>query len=114
MSEYISRDAIHAKIEKEVERYFDDPAPADGYYLVEDVLSEIENFTAADVVPVRRARWFTRTYYRESTHAYDCVMRVCSACETEWSYDAETGVSDFYYCPHCGAKMENAGNIGAP
>lgn len=71
-------------------------------------------FPAADVVPVRRARWFTRTYYRESTHAYDCVMRVCSACETEWSYDAETGVSDFYYCPHCGAKMENAGNIGAP
>lgn len=29
----------------------------------------------------------------------------CSECNYEYSYDAETGISDAKYCPNCGADM---------
>lgn len=109
MSEYISRDAIHAKIEK-LERYFDDPAPTDGYYLVEDVLSEIENFTAADVAPVIHARWIASYAEGETFEGYTEKFIDSFQCSSCGNY----AVPDSPYCPHCGAKMENAGNIGAP
>ena len=32
-------------------------------------------------------------------------MIVCSECGEEFSYDAETGISEYKYCPNCGAKM---------
>lgn len=63
---------------------------------------------AADVRPVVRGKWHSRFYYRESTKSYDCEMRVCSECGSEWSYDAETGLSDFNFCPNCGAMMEES------
>ena len=61
---------------------------------------------AADVAPVRRGHYHKRYYYREATKSYDIEMKVCSECGAEWSFDAETGVSDYNYCPNCGAKME--------
>ena len=33
----------------------------------------------------------------------------CSECGEEFSYDAETGISEYNYCPNCGAKMEREG-----
>lgn len=38
-------------------------------------------------------------------------MIVCSECGQEFSYDAETGISisDYNYCPNCGARMERGG-----
>lgn len=65
----------------------------------------IKSIPAADVREVVRGKWHSRFYYRESTKAYDCEMHVCSECGSEWSYDAETGSSDFNYCPNCGADM---------
>lgn len=35
-------------------------------------------------------------------------FKVCSECRYEFSYDAETGVSDANYCPNCGAKMKGS------
>ena len=32
-------------------------------------------------------------------------FKVCSECRYEFSYDAETGVSDANYCPNCGCRM---------
>ena len=32
--------------------------------------------------------------------------KVCSECRYEYSYDAETGISNANFCPNCGAKME--------
>lgn len=32
-------------------------------------------------------------------------MIVCSKCGDEFSYDAETGISEYDYCPKCGARM---------
>lgn len=73
--------------------------------LASDVVSALQSLPAAGVRPVARVRWHSRFYYREGTGAYDCEMHVCSECGSEWSYDAETGVSDFNFCPNCGADM---------
>lgn len=32
--------------------------------------------------------------------------KVCSECQYEYSYDAETGISNANFCPNCSAKME--------
>lgn len=32
-------------------------------------------------------------------------MIVCSECGEEFSYDAETGISEYNYCPNCGCRM---------
>ena len=38
---------------------------------------------------------------------YDSVeMKVCSECDYECSFDHETGISEFSYCPNCGAKWK--------
>ena len=68
----------------------------------------IETIPAADVAPVVRGKWHSRMYYRKATESYDLEMHVCSECGSEWSYDAETGSSDFNYCPNCGAKMDES------
>ena len=71
----------------------------------EQALDEIREMLEAK--PERKAgKWHKRFYFRNSTKSYDCEMHVCSECGNEWSYDAETGVSDYNYCPNCGAKME--------
>lgn len=51
-------------------------------------------------------KWIERIYYRPSTKAYDLTMYVCSECGYEHSYDAETGISEYKYCPNCGSKEE--------
>ena len=35
-------------------------------------------------------------------------MIVCSECGEEFSYDAETGISEYNYCPNCGARMSES------
>ena len=75
------------------------------------VLDALREEHAADVRPVVRGKWHSRFYYRESTKSYDCEMHVCSECGSEWSYDAETGVSEFNYCPNCGADMRGESDV---
>ena len=59
----------------------------------------IEELPSEDVQPVRHGHWINR-------HYRDITMKVCSECLEEFSYDAETGVSEYNYCPNCGARME--------
>lgn len=87
--EYISRDAIYAEIKRDIETYW--TAAGGGYYLAEDVLPEIENFPAADVIPARYGEWV----HSEGGEAH------CSECGCT-VYGAELSP----YCPHCGANME--------
>lgn len=35
-------------------------------------------------------------------------MIVCSECGEEFSYDVETGISEYNYCPNCGARMSES------
>ena len=46
----------------------------------------------------KKGKWHRRFYPQVE-------MIVCSECQEEFSYDAETGVGDYNYCPNCGADM---------
>jgi hypothetical protein len=46
----------------------------------------------------KKGKWHRRFYPQVE-------MMVCSECQEEFSYDAETGVRDYNYCPNCGAYM---------
>ena len=56
---------------------------------------EIESFPAADVAPVRHARWEVVVGSNGKEHM------VCTGCRKQQDL---TGV--FSYCPNCGAKMD--------
>lgn len=46
----------------------------------------------------KNGKWHQRFYSQ-------IEMMVCSECNSEFSYDAETGVRDYNFCPNCGADM---------
>ena len=54
---------------------------------------------------IKIGKWINRRVITESNSFDLCV---CSNCNEEFSYDAETGVemSSYKFCPNCGAKME--------
>ena len=91
MAEYIDREALKTKFKrmKLGENSFIERMFADGVYSI------IEQFPAADVVPVVHGRW---------THLGGDEW-CCSACgfviTTEGSWDKPTKK----YCENCGAKM---------
>ena len=51
-----------------------------------------------DAVERKKGKWHKRFYPQ-------IEMMVCSECQEEFSYDAETGIRDYNYCPSCGADM---------
>ena len=46
----------------------------------------------------KKGKWHQRFYSKVE-------MMVCSECGNEFSYDAETGLRDYNFCPNCGADM---------
>lgn len=62
------------------------------------VLSALERIPTADVAPVVHARWV------------DNGEPYCSRCEwspaPEWPCIEDLQLADVYYCPHCGARMD--------
>lgn len=56
-----------------------------------------------EVEPEReKGNWHQRIYSQ-------IEMMVCSECGEEFSYDAETGIRDYNFCPNCGADMRGEG-----
>lgn len=80
MPEYIERDAFLDYM-KGTSRYF-------------NVKFDIENFPAADAVPVVHGRWLDNEDYM-----------FCSICGIQWNY-CDNDTETFNYCPNCGAKMD--------
>lgn len=72
-----------------------------------DVLTDLEDYPAADVRPIVCGKWVERRYWRPSTMNYGCIMYACSECGNELSYDAETGMwaTNWNFCPNCGADL---------
>lgn len=58
----------------------------------------LQNAPPADVRENKRGKWHSRFYSK-------IEMIICSECQSEFSYDAETGLSDYNFCPICGADM---------
>ena len=71
-----------------------------GYSVVRaDVIEKL-----LSVIPQpKTGRWINRHYiYQDKT----IDMKVCNICNYEFSYDAETGISEANFCHNCGARME--------
>ena len=62
-----------------------------------DMRGVIETLPSAQ--PERKKGKWHRRFYPQ------IEMMVCSECQEEFSYDAETGIRDYNYCPNCGADM---------
>ena len=96
MAEYIEREALMRRI-KEIHC-----AECDSYHgvrcracWVDDTLDYIDSEPAADVAPVRHARW--RYYHKKN-------IAVCTECSFERNLDANFGRAAS--CPNCGSKMD--------
>lgn len=64
-------------------------------------LSELYDILSADVAPVVHGRWMER----EDGFGGTCYM--CSRCAEEWALnDGAPTENNMYYCPQCGAKMD--------
>ena len=63
------------------------------------VISDIKGMKAADVAPVRHARW---EYERPTINTYGMVK--CTVCNW-WTIDPSVSTV-YHYCPNCGAKMD--------
>lgn len=72
-----------------------------GACMMGDAIEIVENLPP--VTPKQRTgKWIQR----HVIGSRNIEMTVCSECGEEFSYDAETGVSEYNFCPNCGAKME--------
>lgn len=100
MAEYIDREALTKRLARNLKAC--NPGTfSEGCYA--DAIETVKHFPAADVEPVRHGRW-NRCFedWRQQIEGDKC-----SLCGFEYY---GTGISRFYYCPHCGAKMDLEGN----
>ena len=85
MNEYIEREEAYEDFEK---CNSENPKWTPGR-----VKALIARQKTADVAPVRHGRW---------KWSFDYGLLGCSAC----GWNTEEYISDYAYCPNCGAKME--------
>ena len=98
MAEYIDREAILSEIERREALMVGDKRIS-----VDAMKHFIKNRPAADVAPVRHAKWEDKP--NPQWRAYD--IRYCSACG--WSiHKSKLRNADlnWAYCPSCGALMD--------
>lgn len=76
--------------------------------LFESIMGVIKNSIVNNAPTVERptAKWIHRRIIAEN-RSFDMI--VCSNCQTEFSWDAETGVSmdNYNTCPNCTAGMRS-------
>lgn len=66
------------------------------------LMIEIDEAPSADVAPVRHGHWDEIVTHNGCTPDYDCLCSVCK----------KSGMPTYYYCPHCGAKVDEEENEG--
>ena len=100
MAEYIERETFL----KDIEERYCLPCKEDGKDYngcmcracwVDDMLDDVIGEPAADVAPVRHGRWV-------DNGIPDSMLSGCSVC------GFTCGSSSFFYCPICGAKMDES------
>lgn len=103
MAEYIKRDDVIQAIE----RYSLGNGSTLGYHsgAVDCAIQTIENMPAADVVPVRHAKWIPEEHEDRvsSTMTHKYTWYYCSECGRRLV--GYSKLSDAPYC-HCGARMD--------
>lgn len=106
MSDYIDRNELIKHI-KDLPTWWEDGGGVygppmkypEGLFYPEDVIASIENAPVADVQEIKHGKW--KLCYE------DWRMQIagdeCSACGFQ---HYGTCISDYHYCPNCGAKMD--------
>lgn len=103
MSDYIDRAALGIGLcTRDV---FENKGYADGWNAAVKILKEAP---AADVQEVKHGKWI-KTYNNPDDGNYYCSE--CHNC-IDIATGRETPIDrDFFYCPHCGAKMEKGESL---
>ena len=115
MAEYVKKIGVIAYIrkeEKEAQSAFEELGGESGIIAeaYEDLASELEDFPAADVAPVRHGRWEEADWVEPDYSGFELIRTPkaawrCSRCcncfkkELLWKDN---------YCPNCGARMDGA------
>lgn len=103
MAEYIEREALEKNLNERLSYLLDKNGPydyfTDGY---DEAVSTVEEFLAADVVPVVHGRWDDsgRYTFPGGSTAVRCTNCGCALTESEYR------LNNWNYCPVCGAKMD--------
>ena len=97
MAEYIEREAVVMELNKTYDNM--NAMGAQFYCGFMNAVHRIKEFPAADVTPVRHARW---EYERPTINTYGMVK--CTVCNL-WTIDPSVSTV-YHYCPNCGAKMD--------
>nr|DAV05403.1 MAG TPA: Transcription initiation factor IIE, alpha FINGER, Transcription [Caudoviricetes sp.] len=93
MAEYIEREALLLRINLHGTNKFG--------MLDEDIRAFVKETPVADAAPVVHGRWIKL----EDGFGGTCYM--CSRCAEEWALnDGAPTENNMYYCPQCGAKMD--------
>ena len=70
---------------------------------VDDMINAVEDYPAADVVPVRHAIWRYKTMTVPGGRGQTYAKWSCTACKAKQKERSN-------YCPNCGAKMDKDGD----
>lgn len=103
MAEYIEREALEKNLNERLAYLLDKNGQYD-YYTdgYDEAVSTVEEFLAADVVPVVHGRWDDsgRYTFQGGSTAVRCTNCGCALTESEYR------LNNWNYCPVCGAKMD--------
>jgi len=96
MAEYIEREALEKNLNERLAYLLDKNGPYD-YYTdgYDEAVSTVEEFLAADVVPVVHGRWLTSSDMPDTL-----ICSKCNCVYDMWKHDPHN------YCPNCGTKMD--------
>lgn len=75
-----------------------------GYVVVSDLCRDTADLLETLAQEPKIGHWINRHIIANTS----IDMIVCSECGEEFSYDAETGISEYNYCPNCGARMSES------
>lgn len=105
MSDYIDREELIKHI-KDLPTWWADGSALCAYYLTKAITS-IEEAPAADVQEIKHGKWIKMDIIPDDVDYY------CSKCRNfiDIATGRETPIDrGFFYCPHCGAKMDGGNN----
>ena len=83
--------------------------PNEKLYSENDIREMIDMMPTIDAVPVRHGKWIKGSdtkRIKENRYGVLFDAYYCSACESEAYWDSDYGQILFYYCPNCGARMD--------
>ena len=104
MAEYIEREAVVMELNKTYDNM--NAMGAQFYSGFMNAVHRIKDFPAADVAPVRHARWVKIYENGEPKVEQHQVGVFCSKCMNM----PKDRFTESDYCPNCGAKMDGGAN----